>query len=369
VDDGLDAEALELAQDVDHAAVAQVGHVLLEGQAENAHPRALDELAPAREELDRLLGHEGAHAVVDPPAREDHLRVVAHLLRLVREVVGIDADAVAADEPRREGEEVPLGARGGEHVLGPQAQAVEDHRQLVHEGDVEIALGVLDHLRGLRGADRGGAVHADGDDRAVDRGHALEGRLVFPGDHLGDALEGVFLVTGIDAFGRVAEEEIPSPPKARNPLEDRPAEILRDAGVDRGLVHHHGARREGGADRLARSARPAVSRARRGGARSGRRWAATGVGTATTKKVAPRSSAGSCVKRSVVARRSSESTSPVASRPSLSAWMRFGLTSKPMVPGNFLARAIATGSPTYPNPITAMRSLMLRLRGAAPYHE
>ena len=32
----------------------------------------------------------------------------------------------------------------------------EDLRHLVHEGDVDVALGVLDHLRGLGGLDRGG---------------------------------------------------------------------------------------------------------------------------------------------------------------------------------------------------------------------
>src|SRR4029078_13212387 len=39
-----------------------------------------------------------------------------------------------------------------------------------------------------------------------------------------------------------------------------------------------------------------------------------------------------------------------------STFSRF--TSKPIVPGNFRAKASATGKPTYPSPITAMRSCM-----------
>ena len=42
----------------------------------------------------------GPIVVVDAAAGEDHLRLVAELLRLRREVVRIDADAVAADEAR-----------------------------------------------------------------------------------------------------------------------------------------------------------------------------------------------------------------------------------------------------------------------------
>ena len=52
-----------------------------------------------------------AHAVVDPPAGQDHLGVVAQALGLGGQVVGIDADAVAADQARRERQEVPLRRR------------------------------------------------------------------------------------------------------------------------------------------------------------------------------------------------------------------------------------------------------------------
>ena len=102
-----------------------------------------------------LLGDEGAHVVVDAAAGEDHLGLVAELLGLHRQVVRVDADAVAADEARLELQEVPLGAGGGEHVGRADAHAVEDDRQLVHQGDVEVALGVLDDLGRLGDLDAG----------------------------------------------------------------------------------------------------------------------------------------------------------------------------------------------------------------------
>jgi hypothetical protein len=75
------AEGLQLADHVDHLGVAQVRAVLLEGQAQHGHVGALDRLAQADHLLDGLLGDVLAHAVVDAPAGQDDLRVVAQLSR------------------------------------------------------------------------------------------------------------------------------------------------------------------------------------------------------------------------------------------------------------------------------------------------
>ena len=69
-----------------------------------ARPRAISSLTS-------FCATKRAHAVVDPPAGQDHLGMVAQALGLGGEVVGVDADAVAADQARRERQEVPLGRR------------------------------------------------------------------------------------------------------------------------------------------------------------------------------------------------------------------------------------------------------------------
>ena len=81
--------------------------------------------------------------------------MVADRLGLVGDVEGIDADAVAADQARPEGQEIPLGAGGVEHVVRVDAQPVADQGDLVDQGDVDVALGVLQHLGELRDPDRG----------------------------------------------------------------------------------------------------------------------------------------------------------------------------------------------------------------------
>ena len=124
--------------------------------------------------LDGLFGDVLAHPVVDPASGENHLRVIAELVRLVRQIVGIDADAVSADEPRPERQEIPLGSGSLQHLDRVDADLVEDQRKLVHQRDVEVALRVLDHLGRFGDLDAARAMHAGGDDASVNRCNPLE---------------------------------------------------------------------------------------------------------------------------------------------------------------------------------------------------
>ena len=170
----------------------------------------------ARHGLDELRDHVGAHAVVQAAPGQDDLGVVADGLGLVRQVIGVDADAVAAHQAGAKRQEVPLGAGGLEHGLGVDAHAVEDDGQLVDERDVEVALGVLDHLGGLGHPDAGRLVGAGGDDLAVERvddvGHFGRGA----GGDLLDGGDAVLLVAGVDALGAVAGEEVDVELEARD---------------------------------------------------------------------------------------------------------------------------------------------------------
>jgi hypothetical protein len=56
---------------------------------------------------------------------------------------------VAADKTRLERHEIPLGSRGCEDIARIDIERLEYQRQLVHEGDVQVALAILDDLRSL----------------------------------------------------------------------------------------------------------------------------------------------------------------------------------------------------------------------------
>src|SRR4029078_9514618 len=102
-------------------------------------------------------------------------------------------------EPRTKRKEVPLRPGGGEHFVGVDADLVEDQRELIHQRDVQIALRVLDDLRGLGHLDRGGAVHAGLHDASVDGRHALERLWRVAGHDLGNARQRVVLIAWIYA--------------------------------------------------------------------------------------------------------------------------------------------------------------------------
>src|ERR1035441_8483985 len=122
----------ELPDDVRHPAVTQVGDVLIESKPENTDPRALHWQVGIYEHLNEFLCDELTHPVVDSPSCEDDLWLVSQLLGPGGEVVGVNADAVAPHQARREGEEVPLCPGCGEHVCGTDAEPVADHGDLVH---------------------------------------------------------------------------------------------------------------------------------------------------------------------------------------------------------------------------------------------
>ena len=137
--------------------------------------------------------------------------------------------------PTRPGEkrqEIPFRRRRFQNVGGVDTETLENRREFVDEGDVEIALGVLDHFGGLGDFDRGGAVDPRRNHRSIDRGDDIERRGVLAGNDLPDRLEPMLLVAGIDALGRIADAEIGPGFQPRGALERRRAIFLRRAGID-----------------------------------------------------------------------------------------------------------------------------------------
>ncbi len=187
--------------------------------------------------MDTLAANVRTDTVVHAAAGKHDLRVVAELLGLMGQIVRVDADAVAAHQARREAEEIPLGAGGGEHIAGIEAEAAVDQRQFVHQRDVDVALGVFDDLGGFRDLDRRRAVNAGGNHRAIGLGDDVERPGVRTGDDLHDGLEAMEMVAGIDPFRRETEREIDACLEARGLFKDRPALVLGAARIDGGFVN------------------------------------------------------------------------------------------------------------------------------------
>src|SRR5690606_20872105 len=146
---------------------------------------------------------------------------------------GINADAMASDEPRREVEEVPFRARRLENVISGNAKLLENHCRLIDEGDVDVALRILDDLRGLGRLDVAGAEGAARGRSAIHVSEDIRHLLRLAGDDLDDLVDRMHLVAGIDALRRVAEIKILPRRHAGRRLEDRAADVFGDTGINR----------------------------------------------------------------------------------------------------------------------------------------
>jgi len=226
----------QLAVNVDHAGVADVGHVFLERPAEQQDVGMLHGTIRGNEFLDRLLGDALAHAIVDAAAGKDDLRMITEALSLEREIIRVDADAVTADEAGTERQEIPLRASRLEDRNRVEAHAIEDERELVHQRDVQVALGVLDDLRGLGRGNGFRDEDARGDHGAVDVANERGGFRRVAGDDLADLVDGVLLVAGVDALGRIAGKEVLLPDEATGPRDEWEAVFLGATRINRRLI-------------------------------------------------------------------------------------------------------------------------------------
>ena len=116
------------------------------------------------------------------------------------QIVGVNADAMSPDEPWRERQEIPFGLGGGQHVLRVDLKQMANGRQLVHKSNVQVALGVLDHLGSLGNFDGRCFVNAGCHDGAIHLGNDVQSTCILRRHHLADGLEAVLLVPRIDTL-------------------------------------------------------------------------------------------------------------------------------------------------------------------------
>ena len=139
----------ELGNNVHHFCVSEIGDIFLEGQTEDGDGGPLDRLASGDEHLYRFLRHVFAHSVIDSAAGQYYFGMIPQRLGFHRQVIGIDSNTMPTDQAGTEVQKVPLGSRRFENLGGVDADFVEDHRQLIHQRNVQVALSVFDDLGGL----------------------------------------------------------------------------------------------------------------------------------------------------------------------------------------------------------------------------
>ena len=200
VDEDFNTVSRQFRNDINYPGIADIGDVFLEGKAKDGDAGLTDGLVGGDEHLDRPFGDVFSHAIVYPASGQDHFRVVTQAFGLVGKIVRIDADAMASDQSRAEGEKIPLRSCRFKDFEGVYSQALKNDGQLVHEGNVDVPLGIFNDLGRFRHFNGGGFIDSRLDDLSIDSLEELHCVPVGAGDDFNDALQGVDLVAGVDPF-------------------------------------------------------------------------------------------------------------------------------------------------------------------------
>lgn len=232
----LDVVFAQLFYDIDNLSVTQIGAVFLEGQPHDQYLGSVYMDALFHHAFDQLGHNIGSHAVVQAATGEDDFWMVADGLGFMGQVVGVNADAVTADQAWTEWQEVPFGTGSLQDSLGVDTHFVEDHCQFVDQRDIQIALGVFNHLGCFSYFDAAGFVGAGDDDFVVQRIYQVRHLGSRTGGDFLDVGNAVFFVAGVDALGTVAGKEVHVVFQARNAFQYRYALFFCGARIDGGFV-------------------------------------------------------------------------------------------------------------------------------------
>jgi hypothetical protein len=230
------AALVEARDDVEGGRLADVGDVLLVGDAGDQHAGAVQRLLPVVERVDDaaddVLGHGAVHLV----RQVDELGLHLEGPELPAQVEGVDGDAVAPEPwPREEGHEAEgLGGGGADDLEGVDSEPARELGHLVDEADVDRAEGVLQQLDHLGGV---GARHGDHvvDDLRVEGLAHGEAPRRGAAEDLGRVAGAVVLVARIDPLGAEADEDVLAQGEA--PGQRRDQHLAGGARVGGGLQH------------------------------------------------------------------------------------------------------------------------------------
>ena len=234
--------ATALPQQGDHVRcrrVARIANVGLERDSDDADAGPLDGPAARVERLRRQLYYVSRHGHVYVARQLDEPVDEPELARTPGQVVRIDRNAVAADARTRPERHESEGFRGGrvDDLPHVQAHSFAQHRELVDQGDVDVAEDVLEQLGHLRGVGGGQLDHGSIDVPEQLRDPRCR-QLRQPADQSRDVSPGTRGVAGVDALRDERQIEVPPRTEATPGFERLAQRAGGRAGVRRRLQDH-----------------------------------------------------------------------------------------------------------------------------------
>ncbi|KAF5029995.1 hypothetical protein DSECCO2_642770 [anaerobic digester metagenome] len=149
--DGVNMQTIgnEFVDDVNHFAVADIGHIFLKSHAHHKHFAVENVFSGFDEFLHALLCNIRAHAVVHKTAGTDDLRMIFIFLSFVYKIIRVDPDTMSAHKARLEFQKVPFCSGCFKHIQRVDSHAAKNDRQLIHQSDVDVTLSILNDFGGF----------------------------------------------------------------------------------------------------------------------------------------------------------------------------------------------------------------------------
>src|SRR6266849_1316195 len=193
----------------DAGRLADVRRVLLVRDAKHGDVSAVEGLVLLVEQAVDSAQNVLRHAGVDASGQLDELGVDVHLAGLPGQVERIDRNAMSAQtRPRLEWHVAEwLRCARVDHFPDIDPETVTDRLKLVDESDVDDPEDVLEELRDLSGS-KAGHRHELVDESAVEGDGQVQAIPREPRNDLGSVTYVPRGVSRVDAFGRVADENV-----------------------------------------------------------------------------------------------------------------------------------------------------------------
>ena len=144
---------------------------------------------------------------------------------------------MAADQSGFEMLKIPLGGGGLKHVERVDAHLVADDAEFIHQGDVDVTLGVFNDFGRLSHTDARSPMCPRLDDQVVGLCHGVEGALVTSPHHLYDGFHRVHFVTWVDPLRAVRDKEIFAHGQPACGFQHGDTFVFGASRVDRALKH------------------------------------------------------------------------------------------------------------------------------------
>ena len=99
------------------------------------------------------ISHKRTHGVINLSTIQNYLAVIAETLCDIRQVIGINTNAMTTNQTRFKTQRIPLGVHPRQNLIRVNTHSVTDHSDFIHESDINITLAVLYNLHCFRSLD------------------------------------------------------------------------------------------------------------------------------------------------------------------------------------------------------------------------